>query len=146
MSLFANESLSQGIPVWRCLFNASFPNTQLGPDMRAYHGSEIPIVFGTYPGGPVNPLTAAPIGRIRSNVPPTTEEIAMSHATQTAWANFAKCPHCGPGWNSAPSVMDFELEECKHSMGHVIDPWEIDHKCHLYTDYYLAINGPLPGL
>ena len=40
----------------------------------AYHGSDIPIVFGTYPGGNVNALIPAPLGRQRNDVPPTGQE------------------------------------------------------------------------
>lgn len=138
-----------GVPVWRYLFNASFPNTQLGPDMMAYHGSDIPIVFGTYAGGPVNALTSEPLGRQRTNIPPTAQEKALSWSMQTAWASFAKCPECGPGWNmlgtfSGRDVADFGVHG---SSGlRLVEQQELDSKCHLYTPYYLALNGQLPGL
>ena len=138
-----------GVPVWRYLFNASFPNTQLGPDMMAYHGSDIPIVFGTYPGGPVNALTSAPLGRQRTNIPPTAQENSLSWSMQTAWTSFAKCPDCGPGWNmlgtfSGRDVADFGAHGS--SGMRLVEQRELDAKCHLYAPYYLALNGDLPGL
>ena len=149
MSLFANETASQSVPVWRYLFNASFPNTQLAPDMMAYHGSEIPLVFGTYPGGPLNALTPAPLGRKRTNVPPSAQEAALSWSMQTAWASFAKCPSCGPGWNRWGTFAGVDLADfgVKRSSGlTLIRPWDVDFRCKLYNDYYKALNGPLPGL
>ena len=117
--------------------------------MLAYHGSDIPIVFGTYPGGPVNALTPVPLGRQRTNVPPTAQEHALSWAMQTAWASFAKCPECGPGWDklgtfNGRNVADFGTSG---SSGlNLVNQQEVDAKCHLYLPYYVALNGKLPGL
>ena len=79
---WANDTASIGIPTWRYYFNASFANTQGYPGLGVYHSSEIGIVFGTYPA---------------ENA--TTQEVALSHAMQGAWARFAKNPAGGPGWN-----------------------------------------------
>lgn len=79
---WANATASIGIPTWRFYFNASFVNTQSYPNLGVYHSSEIPIVFGTYP---------------KENA--TTQEVALSHSMQNAWARFAKNPMGGPGWN-----------------------------------------------
>lgn len=81
-ALWANATASVNIPAWRYYFNASFANTQPYPNLGVYHASEIPIVFGTF---------------ARENA--TTQEIALSHAMQSAWARFAKNPMGGPGWN-----------------------------------------------
>ena len=81
-ALWANETAAVSIPTWRYYFNASFANTQGYPDLGVYHSSEISIVFGTYP---------------KANA--TTQEVALSHAMQNAWARFAKNPMGGPGWN-----------------------------------------------
>lgn len=64
-------------------FNASFPNTQQFPDGRAYHSSEISIVFGTYPSANA-----------------TAQEYALSNYMRGTWARFAKDPGAGPGWNA----------------------------------------------
>ncbi|KAF1815449.1 alpha/beta-hydrolase [Eremomyces bilateralis CBS 781.70] len=82
----ANLSASSGYPTWRFYFNASFPNTQTFPNGGVYHSSEIPLVFGNLPGAP--------------QPPPTDEERALSDAMQTIWANFAKNPTAGPGWDA----------------------------------------------
>ncbi|KAF3006894.1 hypothetical protein E8E13_011104 [Curvularia kusanoi] len=81
-ALFANATASLGIPTWRYYFNASFTNTQAYPQLGAFHSSEIPLVFKTYP----KPNT-------------TTQEYALSSSMSGAWARFAKNPAAGPGWN-----------------------------------------------
>ncbi|KAJ8119073.1 hypothetical protein OPT61_g59 [Boeremia exigua] len=81
-ALWANATVSIGIPTWRYYFNASFSNTQAYPQLGAYHASEIPLVFGTYP----KPNT-------------TTQEFALAAFMKGAWARFAKNPSAGPGWN-----------------------------------------------
>jgi hypothetical protein len=49
-------------------------------DLRAFHGSEIPLVFGTYNhSGPV----------------PTHREISLSKFIQAAWVSFARDPAQG---------------------------------------------------
>ena len=81
--LYVNESAKFGVPVWRYYFNSTFSNTQGFPGLGAYHSSEIPIVFSTYPS---------------ENV--TTQEFALSTAMRGAWVRFAKNPIGGPGWNA----------------------------------------------
>jgi len=81
-ALWANATASIGIPTWRYYFNASFANTQALPGLGAYHSSEIPLVFGTYP---------------LANT--TTQEYALAQFLRSAWARFAKNPRAGPGWN-----------------------------------------------
>jgi acetylcholinesterase len=82
----ANISATAGIPAWRYLFNATFPNTQpaatLGVNLGAYHSSEIPIVFGTFP-----------------QAGSTSQEVELSKFVRGAWAKFAKDPEGGPGWS-----------------------------------------------
>ena len=82
----ANISATAGIPAWRYLFNATFPNTQpaaaLGVNLGAYHSSEIPIVFGTFPQAGA-----------------TFQEVELSKFVRGAWAKFAKDPEGGPGWS-----------------------------------------------
>ena len=92
-SLLANDAAGSGAyDVWRYYFNATFPNTQIFPDAGAYHSSEIPEVFGTYP-------TALA----------TEQEINLSITMQSAWANFAKNPTQGPGWPKLGSNGGTEL-------------------------------------
>ncbi|CAF1552733.1 unnamed protein product [Adineta steineri] len=83
----ANDAAkSTGQPIWRYVYNAYFPNQQPLPGLRAYHSSEIFEIFGTY-----NQHGA------------TQQQIQLSNFMQTAWANFAKNPSGGPGWNSISS-------------------------------------------
>jgi acetylcholinesterase len=81
-ALWANATASIDIPTWRYYFNASFSNTQVFPRLGAFHASEIPIVFHTYPD---------------QNT--TTQQHALSSFMQGAWARFARNPAAGPGWN-----------------------------------------------
>lgn len=57
-----------------------FPDISTRPELRAYHASEIPIVFGTYNA---------------STIPATTPEIALSRFMQGAWVAFARDPKQG---------------------------------------------------
>jgi acetylcholinesterase len=82
-ALWANATASIGIPTWRYYFNASFINTQVYPDLGAFHASEIPLVFRKYP---------------QANT--TTQEYALAQFMQSTWARFAKNPYAGPGWNA----------------------------------------------
>lgn len=82
-ALNTNASASIGIPTWRYYFNASFTNNEPYPGLGVFHSSEIPLVFSTY-----------------SSVNSTTQEYTLSNTMRSAWANFAKNPRGGPGWNA----------------------------------------------
>jgi hypothetical protein len=46
MAIVVNDSLSEGIPTWRYLYNATFPDIQPLPGLGVYHGSEgMPSIF-----------------------------------------------------------------------------------------------------
>ena len=68
------------------------------PDLRAYHASEIPIVFGTYNSSAFS-------------VAPTAAEIALSKYVQGAWVAFARDPVNGlinygwPTYNPATATL-----------------------------------------
>ncbi|KAL4784382.1 Carboxylesterase [Aspergillus varians] len=85
--VWANDSAHVGIPTWRYIFNASFPNNEIFPGSGAYHSAEIPYIFGTYE---------------RRNA--TAFQHQVGRAMQKAWADFAKDPLAGPGWDSVPAV------------------------------------------
>ncbi|KAG6874254.1 hypothetical protein C0993_012676, partial [Termitomyces sp. T159_Od127] len=53
-----------------------FPDISTRPELRAYHTSEIPLVFGTMPA-------------------PTSAEVALSKFVQRAWVAFARDPKQG---------------------------------------------------
>jgi carboxylesterase type B len=84
-----------GYPSWRYYFNATFPNTDLYPRSGVWHMSEIFQIFGNFPYKGVEPVP----GR---NIPPPTEEQRMFSAyMQKTWADYAKNPFSGPGWQGA---------------------------------------------
>ncbi len=83
----AQDSSQVGIPTWRYLYDASFPNTELFPGSGAYHTAEIATVFGNFP----------PKGA-------TAFQLKLSRYMQKAWADFAKDPTAGPGWQQVPQV------------------------------------------
>ncbi|KAK4494222.1 hypothetical protein PRZ48_014520 [Zasmidium cellare] len=106
---------NSGRPVWRYFYNASFPNTMPFPDAGAYHGAEIPEVFGTYP---------------RANA--TAQQKALSQYVQTAWASFAKDPTNGPGWPAYGSAQNVANLGSNGSPGEVTIPAaQIDGICGL---------------
>jgi carboxylesterase type B len=154
-ALWANDTASVGIPVWRYYFNASFVNTQAYPALGVYHSSE--IVYGTY--SPVNV---------------TTQENALSTSMQSAWARFAKNPKGGPGWNAvgtgSPGIVlsgasdlllggvyadtngsalsgAWDLGVWGNRLGAmgggitVIDQYEVDYRCGLFVPVYEAIRA-----
>lgn len=86
-AVVATESHAVGIPTWRYYFNASFPNTNLFDGAGAYHSSEVRLIFGTYPH--------------RTS---TTAQRVLAAKMQKAWADFAKDPEVGPGWDQTPAV------------------------------------------
>ncbi|KZO94182.1 alpha/beta-hydrolase [Calocera viscosa TUFC12733] len=91
----AGDRVSAGVPTWRYIFEGVYPDlTDDNPNLRAYHSSEIPLVFGTYEA---------------STFPyaPTSSEIALSSWMQGAWVAFAQDPGTGLanyGWPSYGSL------------------------------------------
>lgn len=65
----------------RCLNPlAIFPDLSLLPEIRASHGSELPLIFGTYN---------------QSTIPATPTEISLARFLQSAWVGFARNPKEG---------------------------------------------------
>lgn len=94
---FSNAVASRSSqPVWRYRYDASFPNTELFPNAGAYHSSEIPYVWGTYP--------------LENDLGPATPtQVALSKYMQGVWAGFAKNPSAGPGWPALRTNLGKEL-------------------------------------
>ena len=59
-------------------------------NLGVYHGSDIPMVFSTYP--PFNV---------------TAQQFALSNYMRQAWARFARNPAEGPGWNAVGTGGNF---------------------------------------
>lgn len=95
-AIVTNDSTSAGVKAWRYFYNSTFINIQpsSGRDYHfgVYHGSEVPLVFGTY-GLYQDPIFGGP----------TAEEARLSELMQDMWATFAKNPTGGPaaGWEEA---------------------------------------------
>ncbi|QSZ31193.1 hypothetical protein DSL72_000756 [Monilinia vaccinii-corymbosi] len=80
-SIYAASSAAASHPTYRYYYNATFANIQPLPGLNAYHSSEIPLVFGNLPANS------------------TPEQVSLSALLQKSWANFAKNPQAGPGWD-----------------------------------------------
>lgn len=104
----ASQSLAAGIPTWRYFFNASFQNLELFPGSGAYHSSEIPLVFGTFPMSSASP-----------------SQQRLSAKMQRAWADFAKDPSKGPGWARVPRLASFNSD----ARDEILQMAEIDVGC-----------------
>ncbi|KAK2793459.1 hypothetical protein FQN50_010003 [Emmonsiellopsis sp. PD_5] len=87
LKIVAEESRGVGIEAWRYYYNASFANMQPIEGSGVYHSSEIELVFGTFPEE----------GR-------TEFQVELGREMQRAWADFAKEPDRGPGWEGVPQV------------------------------------------
>lgn len=128
-----DAAFHQRLPAWRYFFNATFPNTALGEGLGAYHASEIPLVFGSYP---------------RADA--TADEARLGAAMQTAWADFAKDPHgAGPGWEPVGAgaagrypVAVFDVETDPKAKGWVtVENGTVDGACGVYEPIYGQRKG-----
>uniref|UniRef100_A0A8H7Y3H9 Carboxylic ester hydrolase n=1 Tax=Psilocybe cubensis TaxID=181762 RepID=A0A8H7Y3H9_PSICU len=75
----AVSRINANVPTWRYQLQAIFPDLTTRPELRAYHSTEIPLVFGTY--------NASTLG-----IPATPTEMALSRYMQSAWVAFARDP------------------------------------------------------
>jgi hypothetical protein len=132
-AIMANLSEAVGILTWRYLFNATFLNTQpaiaavTGVNLGAFHSSEIGLVFSTYP-----------------QVGATAQEFALSNYMRGAWAQFARNPTEGPGWNNLGTFggTDLGLLGTNGSSGvTVIKQIEVDERCPILEPIYPFLSG-----
>jgi carboxylesterase type B len=79
----ANASVAAHNPTWRYRFFGVFPNTNVSWEGGAYHGAELPLIFGT--------TSSTPDAAGNSSA----EEIKFQAYIQGAWAAFAKDPTHG---------------------------------------------------
>ena len=118
----ANYLALFGRTVYRYLYTPAFPNLSIFPDAGAYHSSEIPQVFGTYPLS--NQHGSA-----------TQQQIQLSAFMQKTWANFAKNPGSGAGWPKVGSVGP-DLGVLGRDGGSgvtVMSKLEFDYACPIYA-------------
>ncbi|KAB8221001.1 Alpha/Beta hydrolase protein [Aspergillus novoparasiticus] len=113
----AKEAEKRALPpqqVWRYRYSPEFPNLTPYDDAGAYHGAELPQVFGTY-----NATTA------------TENQIALSAFMQKTWTDFAKDPENGPGWpslNEDSKLADFGNDENPQGIT-LIEAKDADKNC-----------------
>jgi carboxylesterase type B len=70
------------VPIWRVRYFGEWPNLNPFPWLRAYHSSDIPMIFGTADlRGPNTPAEREVLGEM-----------------QGAWAAFARDPENGLQW------------------------------------------------
>lgn len=96
------------------------------PNAGAWHGTEIPEVFGTYP-------------LENDHGKATEQQIRLSAHMQHIWAEFAKNPGRGPGWAKIqPNSSDRSLADfgSNGSSKHAVVPWSsVDAACKLVGTY-----------
>ncbi|KAF2402559.1 alpha/beta-hydrolase [Trichodelitschia bisporula] len=80
----AKARIDYKIPIWRYRYFADYPNNRIMPGAGAYHGSELPLVFGT-----------PKLHNNNGSSKDTADEAALTKVMMTAWANFAKDPEHG---------------------------------------------------
>lgn len=126
-ALLTSQLQAIGTPVWRYIYNATFPNIAVGTDAGAFHSSELPMVFSTYN------LTTA-----------TAQQYALSDYMRGAWARFAKAPIMGPGWGMVGTFhgTDLGMLGPEGSSGvTVVSPDQVDARCSLYKDLYSLFDN-----
>lgn len=124
IATLANDSAKVDVPTWRYFFNASFPNNEIFKGSGAFHSAEIPFVFGTY-----------------ETKGATKFESQVSQAMQKAWADFAKNPTQGPGWDTVPAIGYFGdgvkagMSDKGKKAFKTVDS-SMDRRCAMYKAFY----------
>jgi carboxylesterase type B len=77
----ARSRINAKIKAWRYRYFAEWSNQLLTPGAGAYHGVEVPLIFGS--------------GQFYTNISDEPEEIALSKNMRHAWAEFARDPQNG---------------------------------------------------
>jgi len=128
--LWSDAFVTSGIKsVYRYTYGATFANLQPFPNMGAYHGSELPIVFGTF-----NASTT------------TAEEAKLSQSLQTAFANFVKNPKGAfpapnwPAYKADPSIptlakIAYHRNVQLSDFADPVDPDTTDGPCHEWDPF-----------
>jgi carboxylesterase type B len=124
-AIYTTDAASVGIPAWRYYFNVSFPNSELFPKSGAYHSAEIEIAFGSYK---------------RENS--TAWQKETSDMMMKAWADFAKDPEKGPGWEGVEKGVVGVIgggvrtgdQHWKNKALETIETKVLDKRCALFKD------------
>ncbi|KAF4453063.1 hypothetical protein F53441_4294 [Fusarium austroafricanum] len=128
---FVSEDFaSTGIPTWRYIYNASFPNTEIFKGSGAYHSSEIMPLFGTFP-------------KKRA----TCFQKDLSREMQKAWGKFIRNPTKGPGWEQVPKIGIFgdgvrpESDKKPKKALSVVSANDIEPRCVLYRSVWKMLQS-----
>lgn len=128
----ASERSKYGVPTYRYLYGGNWDDMNSGrPELNAYHGSEVPIVWGFYNTTPlavavsVDVLLASPTLTLDSVLPHQTNanegpnpvaippaQKAVSEFMMASWTTFAKDPAEGL---SAAGETELAFRPCRHS-------------------------------
>ncbi|KAJ2931541.1 hypothetical protein H1R20_g5576, partial [Candolleomyces eurysporus] len=120
-----------GVTTWRYQYQAVWPGINTRQDLRAFHGADIPIIFGTF-------------ASVQTNPAPTVHEVAFSLYVKNAWAEFAKNPSAGltaVGWPTYNPTTDtlVQLGNVENLTGHSLaSPSLLDATC-AHTTALLSI-------
>ncbi|GAB1199964.1 hypothetical protein APSETT444_009324 [Aspergillus pseudonomiae] len=126
----ANDSASAGIDAWLYYFNATFPNTNPLAGSGAFHSAEVDLVFGTYDEKGATKL-----------------QKELSQLMQKTWADFARNPSAGPGWETVPQVGIFgdgpktDGDGVTQGLFQTVDAKELDQRCQLYRALHDAMDS-----
>ncbi|RXW12988.1 hypothetical protein EST38_g12869 [Candolleomyces aberdarensis] len=122
-----------GVTTWRYQYQAVWPGINTRQDLRAFHGADIPLIFGTF-------------ASIQTNPAPTADEVAFSLYVKKAWAEFAKNPSAGltgvgwPTYNPSADTL-VQLGNVENLTGHSLaSPSLLDATC-AHATTLLAILG-----
>jgi carboxylesterase type B len=94
----SRSRVSAGVKAWRYRYFAEWPNQFLASGTGAYHGVDVPIVFGS--------------AQFYTNISDVPEETALSKNMRHAWAEFARDPQSGLsklGWPVYNEQSRFEI-------------------------------------
>lgn len=126
-SRHANASAQAGYKTWRYFYTPTFDNlnraASLDIDLKAYHAAEIPMVFGTYP-----------------EEGSTEQQVELSTFMRGAWADFAKDPEAGPGWEALGDGEDYGVLGLDGDGGVQVRERAIaDGKCGVFEPIYATL-------
>ena len=114
---------------------AVWPGINTRQDLRAFHGAEIPLVFGTF-------------ASVQTDPTPTAPQVAFSLYVKNAWAEFAKNPSAGltavgwPTYNPSANTL-VQLGNVENLTGHSLaSPSLLDATCP-YASTLIGIRGQL---
>ncbi len=93
--------------------------------LETYHAAEIPIVFGTYDASKTD-----------------ERQRQFSSFMRRTWANFAKDPEKGPGWDAIGGAgNDVAVLGHEPSQAKMISRAELDKRCAVFQPIYDAVTA-----